>query len=276
MSALASITETLPLKTGIYYGLPFAQYLALPAVSRSTLWAMRRSPAHARVAREETPAMAFGTMVDDLLFNPAEGRYVVCPKVDGRTKLGKLANDAKRLMACNGVVPVDADEWARAQMVVGAVRASKTAQALLAGERQVTVVWQDEETGVWCKARPDVWNRDLQTLVDMKTTEDASIQSFRWSVRRFGYGFQLASYMDGLRACGERVYDAALVAVESAAPFAVACYRLDEASLAEGREQWRDKLRVYARCVGEANWPGYPDEVQELSIVRQNYATGDI
>ena len=62
MSAIASITDAATLEAGLYRGLSFDAYQAIPAVSRSTLWAMRRSPAHPRVAREETDALRFAEL----------------------------------------------------------------------------------------------------------------------------------------------------------------------------------------------------------------------
>ncbi len=269
MSAIPSIHEAMPLEQGVHYGVTFSQYAAIPAVARSRLWAMRRSPAHSTVEREETDALRFGSMVDDLLFNPgAESRYVPCPKVDGRTSVGKAAKEAKKIMAQNGIMAVDIDEWQQAQQIIAAIRGSKMASMLLEGERQVTAVWRDEDTGVWCKARPDVWKREWGVSVDLKTTENASLWPFQRSVRDYGYVFQQAFYLDGLRACGEDAFRAAIVAVEKSAPFAVACYELDAIDLHDAREEYKRQLAVYAECRRTGNWPAYADEIQILSLPR--------
>lgn len=269
MSAIPSITEAMPLEQGLYYGVPFERYMQIPAVSSSFLRAMRRSPAHALVARDETDALWFGNIVDDLIFNPgAENKYVPCPKVDGRTKAGKLAKDAQQIMANNGMVPLDINDWQQAQQIVAAIRRSKMASVLLDGERQVTVIWRDEDTGVWCKARPDVWKRSWGATVDLKTTENAAPWPFQRSVREYGYVHQQSFYLDGLRACGEEAFRASIVAVEKSAPFAVATYELDAIDLHDAREDNKRLLETYAECQRTGNWPAYADEIQILSLPR--------
>jgi len=86
---------------------------------------------------------------------------------------------------------------------------------------EASIFAEDEETGLPLKARPDLWVED-HTLVDIKTTDDASPDAFARTVTTFGYHLQAAHY---LTMTGAENF--IFVAVERKAPYAVGIYRLD-------------------------------------------------
>ena len=152
-----------------------------------------------------------------------------------------------------------------------AVLANKKARALLEadGVSDATGCWRDKETGQPCKLRTDRlvpgW-RGGATVLDFKTTDDASKEAFTRSVIKYGYDRQAAWYLDGLAAMGHPYEHFVFVVVEKDPPHGVALYSLEQADLGYAREVNRQLLASYARCSEAGVWPAYPDRVQTISL----------
>lgn len=244
-----------------------ADYHADAAVSASHLKEAMRSPYHYwaryldpnRTPVEPTAAMELGTLVHTAVLEPDEllQRYAVAG--DRRTKAGK--EQAER-MAADGIEAVSESDMALALGMAASVRNHPAAAALLAhGQAEQSFWWTDLSTGLRCKCRPD-WYQGI-TVVDLKTTTDASPAAFASSVAKFGYHIQAAHYLAGLHGAELFVF----IAVEKTAPYAVAVYELDAAAMALGRTMRDNALDVIATCKAADLWPGYGDtSVQTISL----------
>lgn len=171
------------------------------------------------------------------------------------------------------------DEWDQLHRMRDAVMAHQAASALLTGApgfAELSVYWHDPETGELCRCRPDFWRMD-GIVVDVKTTDDASPGGFAKSIANWRYHVQHPYYLDGINhalqqmgkpACKHPASAKSFVflAVEKKAPYAVAVYMLDPASVQAGREEWRADLDVYAHCLASGAWPGYGDKVQQIAL----------
>jgi hypothetical protein len=243
-----------------------ADYHADPAVSASHLHAIARSPQHYwsrflapdRPVVEPTAAMRFGSLAHCAVLEPDEllQRYGVA--ADRRTKAGK---EQAEQMAAAGIEAVSEGDMTMALSIAAAVREHPYAGALLAdGKAEQSFWWDDLPTGLRCKCRPD-WYFGT-TVVDLKTTTDASPAGFAKSVATFRYHVQASHYLSGLHGAERFLF----IAVEKTHPYAVAVYELDAEALAIGDQLRRRDLQLIADCRATGEWPGYSSTCETLSL----------
>jgi hypothetical protein len=273
----APITKSWPYPTGLHENVPEAEYHArrLGVVSKGALDLIDRSPAHyhawvtGEAEDEETDALAFGRAFHCAILQPDvfAATYAVEPAFgDCRLKANKTARDAWREEHAGRQLVSSAD-WERISGMAAAVRAHPIAsKAFVGGQPELTLSWKDETTGLQCKARADYYTRKLGLCADLKSTQDASAEAFRKSVAKFRYHVQDALYRSGFHAVGAPLQHFLLVAVEKAAPYAVAVYQLDDDAVGRGYSASRRNIETMARCLETGVWPGYPTAIQPLDL----------
>jgi len=243
-----------------------ADYHADPAISASHLHAVAASPYHYwsrflapdRPPSVQTAAMKLGSLTHCAVLEPDEllaGRYGIAP--DRRTNAGKAVAAE---MEAAGIEAVTAPEMEQALAMAASVRSHQAAAALLRdGKAEQSFWWDDIQTGLRCKCRPDWYNGT--TIVDLKTTTDASPKGFAKSVAQWRYHVQQNHYLAGTFA--ERFV---FIAVEKQYPFCVGVYELDETAALHGEAERRNNLQTIADCRAIAEWPGYGNTIQPLSL----------
>ena len=75
-------------------------------------------------------------------------------------------------------------------------------QGILNGMIERSIFWQDKETGLWLKARPDAIPNDSGDFTDLKTTESVLDRDLMRTLENFGYSQQGALVLEGARAVG--------------------------------------------------------------------------
>tara|TARA_R100000951_G_scaffold114937_1_gene121427 strand:+ start:843 stop:1826 length:984 start_codon:yes stop_codon:yes gene_type:complete len=121
--------------------------------------------------------------------------------------------------------------------------------------------------GASCKVRPDLYTSD-GTIIDLKSTQDASEVGFRKSVRNFGYNFQACYYLEAMRALGLPAKQFIFCVVEKVAPFSVATYTLTASEIDRQKPRMQKACEIWATCMESGVWPGYPEEVVTLDLSR--------
>jgi exodeoxyribonuclease VIII len=259
-----------------------AEYHAHPALGSSRLRELLKSPAHFRAnLRRETEALALGSLVHTLVLEPDTfaHRYVVTPKIDGRTREGKAA---KAALADDPRIVVNEEVMADASACATSIMAHRVYQQIRDAQVEHTVFWDEEVhwedaagnqvvTRVPCKARFDVvgpW------LVDLKTCRDASPKGFQRSIATYGYHIQAAHYWAGAVANGMEPRGFLFACVETSPPYLTSGYLLGSPTLEQGETERREALNIYARCLSEDRWPGYNDDRIEV-IDLPNWAWKD-
>ncbi|MGI9412150.1 MAG: PD-(D/E)XK nuclease-like domain-containing protein, partial [Hyphomicrobiales bacterium] len=194
---------------------PFEAYLKHHSLSRSVLWHMRASPWHYHQAllnpdEEVTEAMLMGGALHARVLEPEDfdRRYWVCPlpprpEGDGRTKAVKDARAAwdADMAAFQETVPSHAtvlteQQFERVESMATGLRALPQFHAAMATDPRIetTILWDDVGTELALKARLDIWTRDSNVVLDVKTSSDASPAAFARSCARYGYHLQDAMY----------------------------------------------------------------------------------
>ncbi len=143
-------------------------------------------------------------------------------------------------------------------------------KALRAAEREKSVVWIDEETGIKARVRFDAICAPY-AIFDLKSTTDARPEQFIKQAVRLDYDLQAAMYSEAAyRHTGEKM-PFNFVAVETAEPHGVFMLPADESMLENGRRKFRRALATYKRCMETGQWPNYTNAIQPL--VWPRYAT---
>src|SRR5690606_251862 len=142
------------------------------------------------------------------------------------------------------------------------------------GRAEQTLVWQDERTGVWCRARPD-WLPDPRpgrrmVLADYKTCASADPDALSRAAASNGWHQQAAWYLDGARALGLAGDDAAFVFVcqEKQPPYLVTVCQLDHVAMQIGAARNHRARCIWRHCRETGQWPAWSADVVELTLPR--------
>lgn len=273
MSALATdragillrpASEVQGMQPGLYVGVPFSEYLKLPALSNSFLCGFERSPGFA-IWNKEAPfddeaetAADLGKLVHTLSLEPETFKdlYLVSPTYNLRTNQGKADAEAFAESAkAAGMTPIDTETMRKATLMVGSLKAHPGIRWPLEhpdGLSEVTVIWRDAETGLLCKARIDrlVPTPDGCVALDVKTTGD--IERIKWSTRDYGYDRQKVHYTEGLLASGFAnvlFYFGFVSSSRSLQRYPVRFVELDEEKVVAAQIAQRARLAKYKQCV---------------------------
>mgnify|MGYP007071595526 CR=1 FL=1 len=246
----------------IVLNMPEDAYHGTPAVSQSLLKQIARSEAHGKawldgIREEPTPAMMLGRAIHAAILEPARfaDRYVVI-EGDRRTAVVKAQLAAAQEA---GQMVLRPDEYETCIGMAGACREHATVAALLGngGNAEVSVFWDDD--GLPCKARADWVSADGATLVDIKSTDDASPAAFTRAIYRYGYAMQDAHYRIGFRA-----EDMVFVAVEKEPPHAIGVYRIAPEWRGMATERRSVLMAKWMSAVEFGRYPAYPLEIVNL------------
>lgn len=245
-----------------------AEYDATKAINWSRLRLIGKSPAHfAHGVGEDSSGFELGTASHacTLELEKFASDFVVYP---GKVRRGKAweAFEAEAIRA--GRTVLKQSDYNEAQAIRKAIFDNPRAAKLLSGGRaEFSMVWKLGD--FLCKGRGDYLS---EAIVDLKTTKDASPRAFAAACAKYGYFGQGAFYSDGYKILTGQRLPYYIVAVESGAPHVVQVYRLSEASLAKGRDQYLSLLGKLDYCTRNNFWGGYSDQ-PEMDLEAPEYFT---
>lgn len=203
---------------------------------------------------EPTEAMRFGTAVHAAVLETElfKSKYVQKPEnMSFATKDGKIWRDEQV-----GKEIVSFDDYNTIRSIYSAVMSDSEANDYLTDSgREESFFWRDDDSGILCRCRTDILKDN--TIVDLKTTEDASDDGFFKAVLRYGYSYQAAFYLRGLKAVTGIDHTFKFLMVEKSAPYALNVHELGPQTLAHANSKITYALQMLKECQETGTYPGY-------------------
>lgn len=277
------------MKAGIHYGMPFAEYLALPAVSAGILCELLdKCPAAARYQSPWNPRRPVkpsnesdvGIIAHEVFLEGSRERVaVIDPKdhpsekapfsiPDGWTnKSIRTARDAAR---AGGLIPVLKPTMIEVEAMVEQAHAfvdslEKTEPAIHrafeadGGDSEVVMIWFEGDTP--CKLRADRIAKDHRVLIDYKTSAMCVEPDRFGRTQMVGNGYYMSAswYRRGVRAVTGVSPDYVFLAGEQDPPYLHSLIGCKPSFMELGDEKIGAALREWQQCERTGVWPGYPN-----------------
>lgn len=259
---------------GIYRGVSMERYHAAdlcdgPSISSSGLRKLfSESPAHYwatsplnpdRVETDESPALVLGRAAHHLLLGEDDFSTLFIARPDRWDSW--RTNDAKAWKAqqeADGRTVLLPSELGVIRGMARALAAHPLVRAgILNGEIERSLVWKDQHTGIWLKARPDAIPNDSGDFADLKTCASVQTEALERTIVEHGYHQQGALIAEGAGILLKKpISSFSLVFVEKTPPFCVRIVTLKDDDLARGGRQNRAALNTFATCLRQGEWPG--------------------
>lgn len=139
---------------------------------------------------------------------------------------------------------------------------------ILNGKIEQSLIWQDKETGIWLKARPDAIPNDSGDFADLKGTSKYGSDLDR-EVSKRRYDMQAAvTKMGAKEVLGIEMASFSFVFASFNEPHCVDVLTLDKEDIAEAERDVRMALRTFAWCVEHNDWFGPGGTQMDARFVR--------
>jgi len=272
----------------VYPGVPFDTYARWKAIGMSTLEAHQNSDRHAweyiTNPPESKPHQELGSAAHAAIFEPEAfvERYACAPVCDRRTKAGKETWAAfVEENSDKSVLPQP--EYDQAVAIAGYVQGDSGSVAYQLthgrGLNEVSIVWDDPETGVQCKCRPDriadvilpgaADYRGYPVLVDAKTISRRGRRGKLYDLMArdcgtWGYHTRAAWYLDALDALAPVPRRHVILALEIGPVVDVIACELSVKAIRQGRREYRRLLQRHLECLDSGQWRGASRDLEPI------------
>lgn len=255
------------------YDLSIEDYHLGPGISRSGLMELKRSPYHYWYQYlnsnykpdPPTPSQILGSALHTLILEPNEfeKRYFVVPEFSKITKEGKARWETIKTEIGHKETLSSSQYQILQAMVESFQKYELTNQLLETAAIEQSLYWNDSGTNILCKCRPDILRSNM--ICDLKTAKDGSPRSFQYAAFNYGYHIQAAMIQEALMEIKKvQIKDFLFLVIEKSAPYVISIYQLDQASIEQGRYEFKQLLMRYKHCLEMNDWPAY--EIQEISL----------
>jgi len=263
----------------------FEQYLGKKDhISASDIKNFLKSPKYyywnkyLKTEKEEGRHFAIGSAIHELILEPQLflSNYIVMPKVDRRTKDGKLQYE-QFMIEAQGKTMLDSEEMTMITEMVKNATDNKTFMSLLENShRELSAYLVDQSTGLKLKVRPDVLPQTKSTIIDIKSCLDSSPKKFKGDVYSYGYSLSAAYYCDLLKR-----ENYIFAAIEKSQPYQTSLYALSDEMMEYGRQQYRLGLDLLKWSYDNNYWCDHNEfeilkEARELDNLEQFFEINEL
>lgn len=251
----------------------------LSAVARGDIVAMLDSPAHVAARRQKpyeeqsmNDALRIGRLVHSMLLEPAKFKdaFAVMPDFGAmQSSKNRATRDAWLAELPSGTQVLKPDELPMLFGMARGLSRNQTAMDIFEGAIfEASVYYRDPVTGLKCRTRPDIINRGLGVLADLKTTRSADFSEFQRTAWTNRYDIQLSMYAESVfRVTGEMPTSYPIIAIEKEPPYSCVVFTLDADMKIRGASSYRSGLDRILECITEKKWDSFP-QLQNLVMPR--------
>ena len=247
------------------YDISNVEYQNDRAISRSALWKFRELPQkywweylsgkHKKVI--DNDALRIGELIHTIILEPHlyDERFLAVPPAKKNTKVGK-AQHALNVTNAAGRHMISAAEYMMARDMQTSFNQNAFASKIIEGAQfEKSLFWRNPETGIMCKARPDILNYGI--VADLKSCADASPRAFQRSAAKYGYFLQAGMIFEAMQTLGFPLKAFIFICIEKTLPYSIGIYTLECSALEKAIEQYRTLMSKMKLCLDTNYWPDY-------------------
>jgi PDDEXK-like domain of unknown function (DUF3799) len=251
------------------------EYHRSRAIGSTMLKAAEKSLAHYRahingeleVSESQRSRFDLGTCMHEAILEQKIERYICGPEVSS-----KAVKEWKEFVKANEpMIVLTPDEYRKTKGAFDKFYSHPIASALRENALiEQSMFWECRETGLLCKARPDIIGTDHNGdvyLVDYKTTRDARPRSFEKSIVNYGYDLSAAHYLAGYeQVMGVRPKNFFFISQEIEAPYELMVYAARPEMLARAERRRLSLLNQIKQAYQTQEFFGYEPRVRFIDV----------
>lgn len=256
----------------IISNMPEKEYHAHPALGSSPLKRFHNRPSSILEKMEQTESMALGAAQDAFTLYGREHfdkHFAIEPaRVKAKSDFSAYADDllegktllpptvtTKKIPTMKAIIDVD-NALYKHPMVREIMRK---------GEHQLSIFWDDQETGMPCKGRIDHYpDPRYKSLTDLKLC--SRISRFAYQMQELRYDIQAGHYTIGAQANGIDAIGFAFVAFNFGDPPEIDIFAMDDDYLEKSMILAKTTVRLIWECKQAGYFPDYKVPLETVSM----------
>jgi hypothetical protein len=142
---------------------------------------------------------------------------------------------------------------------------------------EVSMYWNDPETGLPCKIRPDAFqieeNIGCNAIISFKTTHADNIGKMQYDAAKYMYHLSEGMYSEGFeQVTGRKCTAVICIMLQTVLPYLPVVFWYSPEDLANGKYRYRIALRNVKDAMDANHWPGFDSYSEEgnMGIINMN------